>query len=125
MQESTFYPKDEPALRKKVLIPQVILFWARALPCCCLRLTPIGADTILALGYIYCIRHIIVGDHWQSAVDAGRLAASAAYTHLHTNKSFLEHMRLAGQEFRIKNGLVTAAEMKVYGKAAKKRAKAK
>jgi acid phosphatase (class A) len=68
---------------------------------------------------------VIVGAHWQSDVDAGRLAASAAYARLHTSERFLQQMRLARQEYRCKAGLATAEELKAYQKAAAKRAKAK
>jgi acid phosphatase (class A) len=66
-----------------------------------------------------------VGAHWQSDVDAGRLAAAAAYARMHTSERFIEQMKLARQEFRIKTGLATPAEIKIYEKAAKKRAKEK
>ena len=68
---------------------------------------------------------VIVGAHWQSDVNAGRLAASAAYAKLHTSERFLEQMRLARQEFRIKAGLATIIEMKAYQKAMKKSKKVK
>jgi acid phosphatase (class A) len=68
---------------------------------------------------------LIVGAHWQSDVNAARLAAAAAYAKLHTSERFLEQMRLARQEFRVKMGLATIVEMKAYKKAAEKRAKAK
>ena len=64
---------------------------------------------------------LIVGAHWQSDVNAGRLAASAAYARLHTSERFLEQMRLARLEFRCKTGLATAAELKAYKKRAKAR----
>lgn len=68
---------------------------------------------------------VIVGAHWQSDVDAGRLAAAAAYARMHTSERFLEQMQLARQEFRIKTGLVTPDELKAFRKAAKNRAKTK
>ena len=49
----------------------------------------------------------------------------SAYARLHTSERFLEQMRLARQEFRVKMGLATIVEMKAYKKAAEKRAKAK
>ena len=67
---------------------------------------------------------LIVGAHWQSDVNAARLAAAAAYARLHTSERFLEQMRLAREEFRVKMGLATIVEMKAYRKAAAKRAKA-
>ena len=50
-------------------------------------------------------------------------AAAAAYARLHTSERFLEQMRLARQEFRVKMGLATAAEKKAYMKAQAKKAK--
>ena len=45
---------------------------------------------------------VIVGAHWQSDVDAGRLAASAAYAKLHTSKRFLKQLAKAQAEFENK-----------------------
>jgi acid phosphatase (class A) len=125
MNESTLYPSDEPHLRKNGSYPSghTILGWSSALLLS--EINPDRADTLLARGYMYGESRVIVGAHWQSDVDAGRLAASAAYAKLHTSERFLEQMRLARQEFRIKTGLATAAEVKAYEKTAKKRAKAK
>jgi len=124
MHEQTLYPADEPALRKNGSYPSghTILGWSAALLLS--EINPDRADTLLARGYMYGESRVIVGAHWQSDVDAGRLAASAAYARLHTSDRFLEQMRLARQEYRCKAGLATAAEMKAYKKAAEKRAKA-
>ena len=42
---------------------------------------------------------VIAGYHWQSDVDAARLAASVAYAKLHTSDRFLEQMAAARKEF--------------------------
>ena len=89
------------------------------------EINPERADTILARGMMYGESRVIVGAHWQSDVDAGRLAAAAAYARMHTSERFLEQMRLARQEFRIKTGLATIVEMKTFNKALKKAKKAK
>ena len=89
------------------------------------EINPDRADTLLARGYMYGDSRLIVGAHWQSDVNAARLAASAAYARLHTSERFLEQMRRARQEFRVKKGLATIVEMKAYQKEQKKRAKAK
>ena len=81
------------------------------------EINPERADTILARGMMYGESRVIVGAHWQSDVDAGRLAAAAAYSRMHTSERFLEQMRLARQEFRCKAGLATIVEMKAYKKA--------
>ena len=54
------------------------------------ELNPTAADTILARGMMYGDSRVIVGAHWQSDVDAGRLAGSAAVLALHNNAEFLE-----------------------------------
>ena len=119
MHEPTLYPQDEPALRKNGSYPSghTILGWSSALLLS--EINPDRADTILARGYMYGESRVIVGAHWQSDVDAGRLAASAAYARLHTSERFLEQMRLARLEYRCKAGLATAAEQKAYKKLRK------
>lgn len=123
MHEQTLYPADEPALRKNGSYPSghTILGWSSAL--LLMEINPDCADTLLARGYMYGESRVIVGAHWQSDVDAGRLAASAAYARLHTSERFLEQMRLARLEFRVKKGIATAAQKKEYLNAEKKRAK--
>ena len=122
--ESTLTPDDEPALSKNGSYPSghTLLGWSSALLLS--EINPDRADTILARGLMYGDSRIIVGAHWQSDVNAARLAAAAAYAKLHTSERFLEQMRLARQEFRVKMGLATIVEMKAYNKAAAKRAKA-
>ena len=123
MHEQTLYPADEPALRKNGSFPSshTILGWSSAL--LLMEINPDRADTLLARGYMYGESRVIVGAHWQSDVDTGRLAASVAYARLHTSDRFLEQMRLARLEFRVKKGLATAAEKKEYLNTEKKRAK--
>jgi len=123
--EPTLAPKYEPELRRNYSYPSghTILGWGAALLLS--EINPERADTILARGMMYGESRVIVGAHWQSDVDAGRLAAAAAYSRMHTSERFLEQMQLARQEFRVKAGLATIVEMKAYRKAAEKRAKAK
>lgn len=64
------------------------------------EINPAAADTILARGMMYGDSRVIVGAHWQSDVDAGRLAAGAAVVRLHTSPAFLEQMAKAQAEFR-------------------------
>ena len=121
--EHTATPQFEPDLRRNFSYPSghTILGWCSALLLS--EINPERADTILTRGMMYGESRVIVGAHWQSDVDAGRLAAAAVYAHMHTSDRFLEQMQLARQEFRIKTGLATAEEINSYKKAAKKRAK--
>jgi len=115
-QESTLTPNEEPSLRRNFSYPSghTALGWTFALLLS--EINPERADTILARGIMYGESRVIVGAHWQSDVDAGRLAGSVVYAHMHTSERFLEQMRLARQEFRIKTGLATIVEMKAYKK---------
>ena len=123
--EHTLTPQFEPELRRNFSYPSghTILGWCSALLLS--EINPERADTILTRGMMYGESRVIVGAHWQSDVDAGRLAAAAVYARMHTSERFQEQMQLARQEFRIKAGLATIVEMKAYRKAAEKRAKAK
>ena len=122
-QEPTATPQFEPDLRRNFSYPSghTILGWTSAL--LLTEINPERADTILKRGMMYGESRVIVGAHWQSDVDAGRLAGSVVYAHMHTSERFLEQMRLARQEFRIKAGLATIVEMKAYQKAEKKKLK--
>lgn len=98
--EPTIYPQDEEELRNNGSYPSghTIEGWSAAL--LLTELNPDRADTILARGYMYGESRVIAGYHWQSDVDAGRLAASAAIARLHADRRFMRLMRKAQKEFR-------------------------
>lgn len=100
--EPSLYPKDDEALSKNGSYPSghTIRGWSTVLLLA--EINPERADTLLARGYMYGESRVIVGAHWQSDVDAGRLAATAAYMKLHTSDAFLEQLRKAKAEFRKK-----------------------
>ena len=101
-QEPTATPEFEPELRRNFSFPSghTILGWTSAL--LLTEINPDRADTILARGMMYGESRVIVGAHWQSDVDAGRLAAAALYARLHTSERFLKQMRRAQKEFEKK-----------------------
>ena len=98
--EPTLAPWDEEELSHNGSYPSghTILGWTTAL--LLTELAPEHADTILARGYMYGQSRVIAGFHWQSDVDAGRLAASAAVARLHTDKRFQKLMKKARKEYR-------------------------
>ena len=68
------------------------------------EINPAAADTIFARGWMYGESRVIVGAHWQSDVDASRVAASIGYAALHTSPEFREQMEKAQAEFLEKTG---------------------
>lgn len=98
--EPTLVPEQEESHRHNGSYPSghTILGWSAALLLA--EINPMAQDTLFARGYMYGESRVIAGYHWQSDVDAGRLAASAAYAKLHTNKEFLKQMKRAQKEFK-------------------------
>lgn len=98
--EPTLAPWDEEELSHNGSYPSghTILGWTTAL--LLTELAPEHADTLLARGYMYGQSRVIAGFHWQSDVDAGRLAASAAVARLHADKRFIKLMKKARKEYK-------------------------
>lgn len=63
------------------------------------EINPTNADMIYARGWMYCESRVIVGAHWQSDVDASRVAASIGYAALQGSTAFREQMEKAKAEF--------------------------
>ncbi len=72
------------------------------------EVNPAAADTIYARGWMYGESRVIVGAHWQSDVDASRVAASIAYAALHNSPEFREQMAKAQAEYAAKTGQTEA-----------------
>ena len=68
------------------------------------EVNPAAADTIFARGWMYGESRVIVGAHWQSDVDASRVAASIGYSALHGSAEFREQMSKAQAEYLEKTG---------------------
>ena len=74
------------------------------------EVNPAAADTIFARGWMYGESRVIAGAHWQSDVDASRVAASIAYGALHGSPEFQAQMALAQEEFkRLTSGTTPSA----------------
>lgn len=103
-QEPTLVPNQERGLSRNGSYPSAhaVMGWSAAL--LLMEINPEAQDTLLARGYMYGESRVIAGYHWQSDVDAGMLAATAAYARLHTSERFLEQMALARREFAEKKG---------------------
>ena len=64
------------------------------------EINPAAANAIYVRGWLYCENRVIAGAHWQSDVDASRVAASIGVAALHTSPEFLAQMARAQEECR-------------------------
>ena len=96
---------DEKDLRRNGSYPSghTAFGWGSALAM--VEVAPELQDTILRRGFEYGQSRIIVGAHWQSDVDAGRLAASAAFARIHTSPEYEEDLEEAREEYRRIKGI--------------------
>ncbi len=68
------------------------------------EINPARADTIFARGWMYGESRVIEGAHWQSDVDASRVAASIGYAALQNSEAFRKQVEKAKAEFARKSG---------------------
>lgn len=66
------------------------------------EINPDNAEAIFACGLAYGESRVIVGAHWETDVEAGRIAGSIAYSRLHTSSAFCEQLEKAKEEFKQK-----------------------
>ena len=98
--ESTGVPEGERGSRNSASYPSghATRGWTMALVLA--ELFPEKAEEILKVGYEYGESRVIVGYHYQSDVDAARIAAAAALAVIHANPEFQNDMELARQELK-------------------------
>ncbi len=63
------------------------------------EINPGRKEIILKRGYEFGQSRVICGYHWQSDVDAGRLAGAAGVANLHANAAFQQQLHKAKEEF--------------------------
>lgn len=95
----TCYPKDEERLRANGSYPSGHSARGWAIALILSEINPENKEAILKRGYDMGQSRVICGYHWQSDVDAGRLAGAAAVAHLHANPVFMEQLARAKAEF--------------------------
>ena len=103
----SYYRRDDEGLRNTGSYPSghASGSWLYALVLS--EINPKAEEEILARAYQYGQGRVITGFHWQSDVDAGRIVASAVYSHLHACDEFMKQMSLAKQEFEGSTGTRT------------------
>lgn len=72
------------------------------------EVNPAAANAIFARGWMYGESRVIVGAHWQSDVDASRVAASIGYSALHGSAEFRQQMDKARREYLKKTGRLSS-----------------
>ena len=75
---------------------------------------PEYANEIMRIGYDIGQSRVIVGFHYQSDVDAARLAASATFARLCAEKSFFEAIEKARKEVKTIKWRVKSEEWKIW-----------
>ena len=98
--ETSMTPNDEKWLRDNGSYPSghTLLGWVTALVL--IEVNPDVANELLSRAYEYGQSRVIVGAHWQSDVDAGKLVASAAFARLQTSKEFQKDLKKAQKEYK-------------------------
>jgi len=99
---------DEEHLRGNGSYPSghTSLGWTTALILA--QMAPEQQDTILRRGWEYGESRVIVGAHWQSDVDAARLAASTCVARLQASPEFRSDMAAARTEYLLWHGAAPA-----------------
>lgn len=64
------------------------------------EINPASANAVYKRAWQYGESRVVAGAHWQSDVDASRVAASIGYSRLQTSPAFRAQMSLAQDEFR-------------------------
>ena len=108
MGEQVWGAFDDDGLRQNGSYPSghTSLGWTTALMM--MQVAPELQDTILRRGWEYGESRVIVGAHWQSDVDAARLAAASAVVRVQASEAYQADLAAARKEF-----------LKHYGKAHK------
>ena len=98
--EPTATPDHEGFLRTNGSYPSghTAIGWATALVLA--EINPERATEILNRGYEFGQSRVIVGAHYQSDVDMGRIVAAGVVAALHSNKGFEKQLKKAKKEFK-------------------------
>ena len=81
-----------------------MFFWTSALLLSDINQTNEAMEALLARGYEFGQSRVIAGYHWQSDVDAGRMAGSVLYQLIRNHERFIGQLAKARAEFKEKTG---------------------
>ncbi len=98
--EPTLIPEEEEEERNTGSYPSghTVRGWGAALVLS--TINPARQNEILKRGYEYGQSRVIAGYHYQSDVDAARMAASACYARMQNDRLFKKQLKRAQREFK-------------------------
>lgn len=104
--EGTIVPEKEEKHRNEGSYPSghTVLGWASALLLADINQSPEAMEGLLARGYEFGQNRVIAGYHWQSDVDAGRMAGTVLYQLIRNHKRFIQQLAKARAEFAEQTG---------------------
>ena len=110
--EGTLIPEKEEKHRNEGSYPSghTVFFWTSALLLSDINQSNETMEKLLARGYEFGQSRVIAGYHWQSDVDAGRMAGSVLYQLIRSHERFIEQLAKARAEFKEKTGESTPVQ---------------
>jgi len=104
--EGTLIPEKEEKHRNEGSYPSghTVFFWTSALLLSDINQSNEAMEKLLARGYEFGQSRVIAGYHWQSDVDAGRMAGSVLYQLIRNHERFIGQLAKARAEFAEKTG---------------------
>jgi acid phosphatase (class A) len=104
--EGTLVPEKEEKHRYEGSYPSghTVFGWTAALLLSDINQSPEAMERLLARGYEFGQSRVIAGYHWQSDVDAGRMAGSVLYQLIRSHERFIGQLARARAEFKAKVG---------------------
>ena len=111
--EGTLIPEKEEKHRYEGSYPSghTVFFWTSALLLADINQTIEAMEALLARGYDFGQSRVIAGYHWQSDVDAGRMAGTVLYQLIRSHERFIGQLAKARAEFKEKTGGATAVPL--------------
>jgi len=107
--EGTLIPEKEEKHRYEGSYPSghTVFFWTSALLLSDINQSNEAMEVLLARGYEFGQSRVIAGYHWQSDVDAGRMAGSVLYQLIRNHERFIGQLAKARAEFAEKTSSAT------------------
>jgi len=104
--EGTLVPEKEEKHRYEGSYPSghTVFGWASALLLADINQSVEAMEALLARGYEFGQSRVIAGYHWQSDVDAGRMAGTVLYQLIRSHERFIGQLERARAEFKEKTG---------------------